>query len=154
MVGVPTEAVMVAQALATAVMTGVIWTVQVVHYPLFLRVPAEAFPEYERAHMRRIGCIVGPAMAVELVCAGFIAAQPERVGVSVALAWSGLALVGVVWILTATVQGPLHQRLAEGKDDRRIRVLVASNWVRTVAWSARMVVVVLMLLQHAGSEPA
>ena len=154
MIGAPAEALLVAQALATAVMTGVIWTVQVVHYPLFLRVPAEAFPAYERAHMRRIGCIVGPAMAVELACAGFIAAQPERVGVSVALAWTGLALVGVLWILTATVQGPLHQRLAEGKDERLIRVLVSSNWVRTVAWSARMVVAVLMLLHHGGSSGA
>ena len=39
----------IVHVLATWFMTGVIWFVQVVHYPLMARVGAEGFAAYERA---------------------------------------------------------------------------------------------------------
>ena len=50
---------------ATAVMTGLIWFVQVVHYPLFAAVGAEQFVAYEVAHQRRTSFVVGLPMLVE-----------------------------------------------------------------------------------------
>lgn len=40
---------------ATAAMVGLIWFVQVVHYPLFASVGADGFTDYETAHRRRTG---------------------------------------------------------------------------------------------------
>ena len=136
-------------AAATLVMVGVIWMCQLVHYPLFARVPPEVFIDYERAHMRRISLIVGPAMLVELATAIWILLQPPA-GVSAALAGLGLGLVGVNIASTALLQGPTHQRLADGFDPGRIRFLVASNWIRTAAWSARGVIALVMLAGASG----
>jgi hypothetical protein len=61
------------------------------------------------------------------------------------LAWAGLALLGVIWSSTAFVQVPLHRRLEAGPDARAQHRLTLTNWVRTVAWSGRAVLAVVML---------
>jgi hypothetical protein len=53
---------------------------------------------------------------------------------------SGL-LVIVVWLSTFLLQVPIHHRLEAGKDDKRIQRLVATNWIRTAAWSLKTGVV-------------
>ena len=151
MTGAAPYLILAMHTLATAMMFGVIWTVQVVHYPLFLRVPAPEFPSFERDHMRRIGWIVGPSMLLELAGAIAILAWSAALGVSMGLAGIGAALVLVVWVSTALVQGPIHRRLAHGMDAALIRRLIATNWVRTGAWSARMVIAILMM---AGTREA
>ncbi len=133
-----------AHAASTLVMVGVIWVCQIVHYPLFARVPAAAFVEYERSHMRRISAIVGPAMGIELLASVLILLHPP-VGVPLALAALGVALVGVNAASTALLQGPTHNRLATGFDPARIRFLVTTNWIRTAAWSTRGAIALSML---------
>ena len=54
---------------ATAAMAGLIWFVQVVHYPLFAGVGRDGFAAYEARHTRRTSWVVGPFMAVEGVAA-------------------------------------------------------------------------------------
>lgn len=119
-------------------MFGLIWFVQVVHYPLFLRVGAEGFAAYETAHANRTTYVVAPLMLLELATALallFPAYRPTFV--SSPTAWLGAALVGVVWLSTAFVQVPLHNRLHTGYSADVIRQLVATNWLRTAAWTAR-----------------
>jgi hypothetical protein len=43
------------------------------------------------------------------------------------------------------VQVPLHERLSAGWDAAAHQRLVASNWVRTVLWTVRAVLVAAML---------
>lgn len=50
-------------------MVGVIWFVQVVHYPLFVRVGPSGFSTYSGAHSRLTGYVVGPPMLVEMATA-------------------------------------------------------------------------------------
>lgn len=45
-------------AASTMAMVGLIWTVQVVHYPLFESVGAEAYPNYQSRHIDRIGAVL------------------------------------------------------------------------------------------------
>jgi hypothetical protein len=123
----------VAHAAATLFMAGLIWFVQIVHYPLFGRVGAAESAAYGREHARRTGWVAGPAMLVELVLALALAARGG------ALAWAGLALLGVIWASTALVQVPLHRRLAAGPDPAARLQLVRTNWIRTAAWTARAV---------------
>jgi hypothetical protein len=120
-----------AHAGATLFMTGVIWFVQVVHYPLFARTGVVGFADYERDHARRTGWVVGPAMTLELLLALALAA---RGGMA---AWAGLALLAVIWLSTALVQVPLHRRLQGGFDAAAHRRLVRTNWLRTAAWTLR-----------------
>lgn len=135
---------------ATGLMTGLIWFVQVVHYPLFAAVPAEGFGAFERAHVARTGRLVGPIMLAEAASvAGIMLLAPA--GVPRWMAWAGLAMLAVVWISTFAVQVPLHQRLESGQDPDVIRRLVATNWVRTLVWSLRGALAAWMLIAFVGS---
>lgn len=123
---------------ATLLMTGIIWLVQVVQYPLFAAVGKEAFAAYHSGHTRQIAFVVLPVMLVELAGAlGLVIAPPPGVPRLGALA--GLALLGAIWASTAFVQVPQHGLLAEGFDGEAWRQLVAGNWLRTAAWTARAV---------------
>ena len=128
--------ILLAHLAATLFMVGVIWFVQVVHYPLFSRVGSEKFSLYSEAHSRLTTYVVGPPMLVEASTALLLVFQrPEGVPLEAALI--GLALVVAVWLSTALLQVPRHTTLGSGFDRRAWSGLVLSNWVRTVAWSAR-----------------
>lgn len=121
-------------------MTGLIWFVQLVHYPLFARVGAAEWPRYADAHRRATSFLVAPLMGMELVAA--VAIFLARRDLTTAAASS---LLGVVWFSTAFVQVPLHQRLSRTFDPAIVRRLVTTNWIRTVAWTARTVLAFSML---------
>ena len=130
------NAVLLVNLAATWFMVGLIWLVQVVHYAQFDGVGADGWAEYHRRHTGNITLVVGPAMLIELVTAiGLLFYRPERVPMwSV---WLGLALIAVLWLSTAAVQVPLHNRLAATFDADAARRLTATNWLRTIAWTAR-----------------
>lgn len=123
---------LLAHAAATWAMVGLIWFVQVVHYPLFAAVDAAESQVYARLHQRRTTWVVGPPMLVELATATWIAWRLPA-GVSPALAWTGMAFVAVIWASTHRLQVPEHARLLAGRDDAVIHRLVRGNWFRTVA---------------------
>lgn len=135
---------LLAQALATWALVGLIWTIQWVHYPLLAGFDRARFSELHAAHTRRIGAIVAPLMLIEAATAVAAAAL-------VGDAWSalGLVLLLVVWGVTAGVSMPCHRRLSSGFDEGVHRRLVSSNWIRTLAWSARGVLVAVPLVPVA-----
>lgn len=139
----PSAALVLTHLVATVTMFGVIWVVQLVHYPLFAAVGADGFPGYEAGHKRRITWIVFPAMALELATSlALLWVRPAAIPPS--LLWVGAALVALLWVSTALVQVPLHTALSERFDPETHRRLVASNWVRTAAWSVRAGIAVWM----------
>ena len=124
------------QAIATLLMTGVIWFVQIVHYPLMRLVGEAEGIAYERNHQRRISFIVIPLMMIELTSATLLAFAPltERLD---QLNKAAFGLLIIAWISTFLVQVPLHRRLERGHDSGAIRLLVSTNWIRTIAWTCR-----------------
>jgi uncharacterized membrane protein len=141
--------VLAIHASATLFMTGLIWFVQIVHYPLFARVGPAGFSAYSEAHQRLTTLVVGPAMLVEAVTAAMLVFM-RPAGVSPALLWAGLALLGAIWLSTAFLQVPLHGRLAAGFSAEACEALVTTNWIRTVAWSARGAIVAVIFVQLLG----
>lgn len=142
-------ALLLAHLVATVAMTGLIWFVQVVHYPLFGAVGDERFAVYEQRHTRLTGFVVGPFMAVEGVTTLALFLAPVD-GVGRLPAFVGGVLLAVVLGSTALVQVPLHAALSLGPDPARVQRLVATNWVRTIGWSARAVLAAWMLAMAAG----
>lgn len=131
------------QLAATLFMTGVIWFVQLVHYPLFAAVQGDDFSSYARQHATRTTWVVAPAMVVEATTAALLLwFRPP--GVPFSLAAAGLILVVLLWVSTTFVQVPCHEILGRGFDAAAHGRLVASNWLRTVLWSARAGLVVWM----------
>jgi hypothetical protein len=119
-----------------------IWLVQVVIYPGFHRIAAEGFVEYHRWYVIRISVIVSPLMIAEAL-ATFKWLLDGIDSLSMLLA----ALVLIVWLSTFLLQVPIHARLQKGKSEMLIRRLVATNWIRTVAWSLKALLVSLAVLR-------
>jgi hypothetical protein len=140
-----TEIILAAQALASAAMCGLIWFVQVVHYPLFARTDTTHSPDYADENQRRTAPVVLPPMLVEAVTATLIAiTPPQAIGRPAALA--GLAMVAALWLSTLLVQMPLHAKLKHaGHTPATVAALVQSNWLRTILWSARGLLAIWML---------
>lgn len=122
-------------------MMGLIWFVQVVHYPLFLYVGESQYPVYQKVHMQRTTWVVGPVMLVELLTSVWLIWQHWMVtGL-----WIGLGLLGIIWLSTGLLQVPRHNRLLLGFDLSHHRLLVVTNWVRTCAWTGRGIVMIWLL---------
>ena len=121
---------------ATLFLIGLIWTIQIVHYPLFANVGANNYAAYQTSHMTRITYVVAPVMLAELltaiyfVLAGYNEINPK-------FFWFGFALVLMIWASTLFVQSPIHGRLMEKFDADLVNKLVLTNWIRTILWTMR-----------------
>ncbi len=144
---------LIANFAATWYMVGLIWQVQIVHYPLLSGVGADQFPDYHRQHANRITPVVGIPMLVELTTAAllWIASPPPILRPWLGL---GLGLLIAVWVSTAALQIPCHSRLSHGFDRQIHRWLVLSNWIRTLAWTSRGVVMAYVLWSLANQPTA
>ena len=116
-------------------MTGLIWLIQLVQYPVMSEVGRDAFRGFHAFHSSRITWIVLPTMLAQLATAGLLltSANPESGAFRVTLLCAGLTVI--VFASTAFLSVPAHQVLAQGFDAEAHRRLVQTNWVRTLAWS-------------------
>jgi len=126
-------------------MTGLIWFVQIVHYPLFVLIPTEDFSHYHKQHVMRTGWVVVAPMLMEIVLAfSLFALTPS--GVEKIVAFIGLLLLGVIWLSTFFSQVPSHNQLAISFSEESWKRLVQWNWVRTIGWTLRVPLASWMLI--------
>ncbi len=134
--------VLAAHAGATLMMVGLIWTIQLVHYPLFDSVGAEGFARYHAGHTARISLLVMPLMLAEVMTAVLLLGlQPPQIPTW--SLWAGAGLLAVIWGSTFFLQVPQHGALSGGFVPEVHRAMVQSNWIRTLAWSARGALVMM-----------
>lgn len=129
---------------ATLFMTGLIWFVQIVHYPLLDRIDPPGIPRYEQAHTRRTRWLVGPPMFIEIVT-GLLLVGFRPLGVSDLAVSAGILLLLVIGVSTQFLQIPCHEELSRRFDPTVYRRLVRTNWIRTIAWSLRSLLVMGMM---------
>lgn len=130
---------------ATWYLIGLCWLIQRVQYPLMGRVGVEHFADYEQQHVRRIGPLVAPAMLLELATGGLLLVRSlAEAGGSLVL-YSAVALLAPIWLSTFLLQVPLHRRLERGFDPDAHAALVRTNWIRTLAWTARGLLLLALL---------
>ncbi len=128
-----------AHAASTLFMVGMIWTIQVVHYPLFASVGLDEFPAYEAAHSARITWVILIPWAVQgLTTLALLVAPPD--GVPRWLPWAGAVLAAIPVLVTIVASVPAHSVLTNGFDADAHARLVNTNWLRTLAWSGHGVV--------------
>jgi hypothetical protein len=137
---------LVASLAATWTMVGVIWFVQVVHYPLLAMVGMDRASEVAVEHQRRTGQVVALPMAIEGVSTlVLLAARPS--GVFWLWPWVAAVLLAIALGCTVLLSVPLHAQMASKPTPEIGRRLVRTNWPRTVAWTLRGLVFVVMGLQ-------
>lgn len=122
-------------------LVGLIWTIQVVHYPLFREVGPERFIAYHQRHMALVSRVVGPLMLAEIGTAAWLLSLGER---SI-LFLGSLAALALIWVSTWLFQVPLHRKLASGYDASSIQKLVRTNVWRTAGWTIRGICVAAVL---------
>lgn len=120
----------------TAAMTGLIWFVQVVHYPLYRDVGGESFAAYQARHLRGAGLLIPPLMVFELLTLGLILWKIPR-----PMFFASAFVLAAIWASTFLLQVPLHKRLEISRDEAAMRRLVGTNWIRTLGWTLRLVLV-------------
>jgi len=138
---------------STWFLIGLIWLVQVVVYPQFLRVSPDCFTAYHAAHLRAVTHVVAPAMLIELISSVALIVHTPA-GVPKIIPWIGIACVAICWISTAAVQVPLHNLLATGFNAGSARKLVFTNWLRTISWSIHGIVLMYSFLIIRSAVPA
>jgi hypothetical protein len=137
--------VLVVHAVVAWFLTGLIWTVQVVHYPLFTGVAPERFVAYETAHSTRITALLAGPWAVQgVTTAWLLVARPPSLPLALVLASAALAAAPVVVTLACSV--PAHRALGRGFDAAAHARLVATNWLRTAAWTLHALVATALLV--------
>jgi hypothetical protein len=138
--------VVLAHLVSTLVMVGVIWTVQLVHYPLMALVPPDRFVAYEHAHAPRMaGLVLLPWSVQGLTTAWLLLAPPAAAPYGLVVAAAVAASIPVVVTIAASV--PAHTRLARGFDVSVHRRLVRTNWLRTAAWTAHGAIALVLTVR-------
>jgi len=136
--------VFIANVASTLYMMGLIWFVQVVHYPLHGHVGTAQFSEYQQLHMSWTGLVVGPAMMIEALTTLYLVIDPIQ-QVPTWYFWLGGILLLFIWASTGLLQVPLHNGLLDQFNEYRHSQLVRSNWIRTICWTFRGALVLYIM---------
>ena len=121
--------------ISTSVMVGVIWVIQLLHYPSFHFISEKKYIEFQHFHMQRISFIVIPVMLIELASA-LLLSYFFRSSLTIIL----LALLLGIWGITFIFFTNMHQKLTNGFDPSIVDKLVKINWSRTALWSLRLII--------------
>ena len=109
----------------------VLWLVQLVIYPSFLRIELSELPAWHKAYTFRVSFVILPLMLGQLMLAILgLWGDPSI------LEWVAFAFVLVCWILTFFVSVPLHRKIEQNDTTKETRQkLITTNWPRTILWS-------------------
>ncbi len=146
------QAVFTLHLLFTVFLTGLIWFVQVVHYPLFRHVSNIEFSYFHQQHLACTTWVVAPPMLIEAISALVLIYLDIRILSSVPFLIS-LALLALIWISTALLQAPTHKKLKREQERSTLRFLIRSNWVRTICWTFRSLILSSILFQLFTPRP-
>ena len=128
------------QLFATGLMAGLICFVQIVHYPLFQNIPESSWKKFHQQHMRLTSYVVMPIMLVELITAVLLLFyRPSFLSQKESL-FLFLLLI-LIWLATFFIQVPLHQAIAQKRDSIKIQRLVQTNWIRSLLWVSRFLII-------------
>ena len=132
---------------STSFMVGVIWIVQLVHYPTFLFIDEQKSNDFQKFHMSRISYIVMPAMTTELFSGIYIFIY-SNMAIDSNLFLLALTILIINWIITALVFVKMHNKLLINYKIEIISLLVKWNWLRTLLWSVRLILLLRMVYLH------
>lgn len=142
--------VVIANVVVTLFLTGMIWVVQLLHYPLFPLVGPDGFADYEAAHSTRITWVIVVPWAVQGVTTAWLLLD-HPAGVDRWLVLVGAVAAAVTVVVTVAASVPAHGVLTDGFDAAAHARLVATNWLRTAAWTVGGAAALAILWQYRGA---
>jgi len=126
----------------TAMLVGIIWVIQIIHYPSFKYIDKKKSNQFHRFHTRAITPIVAPLMIIELILTIHYAVQLGNIP-----NYINLILVGNIWLSTFLIQIPLHKKLTHNYDDDLLNQLIRTNWIRTNCWTIKLLAMFFIIIE-------
>ena len=126
---------------STSIMVGIIWVIQLVHYPSFKYVKESDFIIFQKYHMINISYIVFPIMFTELITSLLIFFSGEK---SFFFMLS-LICLSMIWVITGVLFTKFHSILQTGKDLKMIEKMIKANWIRTLLWTMRLIMILFVI---------
>ncbi|TVR15996.1 MAG: hypothetical protein EA391_08960 [Balneolaceae bacterium] len=131
------QLILAANLISSFLLCGLIWTVQLVHYPMFHKLSRKNFSKHIQFHGFRISLIVVPLMVIELLSSFSLAFFSPS---DTVLHATGFFIVLLIWLTTFFIQVPLHSKLTMGYNPETVNKLVKTNFIRSVLWSIKATV--------------
>ena len=128
-----------------SIMVGVIWVIQLVHYPSFRFTDREKYVSFQIFHMRNISFIVVPVMILEFLSGLLLVLYHSN---QESLLRISFILLLIIWLVTALFFAQIHQKLSKGYDETLVRNLVSLNWIRTLLWTIRTIIITYCLIGY------
>jgi hypothetical protein len=131
---------------------GCMTTLQLQHYGIYPSVGKESFAAYLRANNRAAAIpTIFPAMSLLLVSAVLMVYRPDFMRQSEAAAGLALNLIalGSTLVWQRRIQGEMA---ITGYDERKVRTLIMTNWIRTAAHLLLAFLVIGILLRVVAPQ--
>ena len=122
-------------------MFGLIFTTQIVSYPMFFKVKLTNFKIYHEQYVEKISFIVMPLMALELIVAILLVYMSNSIIIN--LIFCNLMLI---FLSTYFIQVPLHEKIKTDPNEKLLLRLVRTNWIRTLLWMVKCIFSIQLLL--------
>ncbi len=122
-------------ACVTFLLTGLIWVIQLVHYPMFQFLGPQTYSRAMTFHQHRISILVVPLMLFELLSGVYLAHTQ----------WASLArfhginiaLIVIIWVHTFGIMVPFHKRISIQPNQSLLQKTLRHHWIRTFAWTIK-----------------
>lgn len=127
------------QIVCNSYLVSLVIMTQFITYPTFLHIDKDKFSEYHRKYVNNISFIVAPVMLIELLTLSLIAYFSSEF-----LIIKSLILLLVIWLTTFFIMIPSHNRISKSFNKKEIKSLINYNWVRTILWSFKLLVIIFL----------
>ena len=141
----PNNFILLGHLIFTSIMTGVIWVIQIVHYPSFHFIEKELYTAFQKFHMNKISIIVIPIMLAELITGMMLFLDKSSKSPFLIISFVILVLI---WLITGVFFTKAHNELIAGYQELVINQLVAMNWIRTLLWTLRLLLLTCFVYLH------
>ena len=141
----PNNFVLLGHLIFTSIMTGVIWVIQVVHYPSFHFIEKELYTAFQKFHMNKISIIVIPIMLAELITGMMLFLDKSSKSPFLIISFVILVLI---WLITGVFFSKAHNELMTGYQELVVNQLVVMNWIRTLLWTLRLLLLTCFVYLH------
>ena len=142
--------ILLLQVLTTWTLLGILWFMQLVHYPLFKRIK-ENFVKYEKEHLKRTAAFLVPLLVIDFALNVMLVISLEK-GPYTFLISFALAMNIITWLSAFFFQIEQHQTLSTHFSKSIVHKLVKTNWVSTIAWTIKSALVCALIIAiHVSS---
>ena len=141
----PNNFVLLGHLIFTSIMTGVIWVIQIVHYPSFHFIEKELYTAFQKFHMNKISIIVIPIMLAELITGMMLFLDKSSKSPFLIISFVILVLI---WLITGVFFSKAHNELITGYQELVVNQLIAMNWIRTLLWTLRLLLLTYFVYLH------